>query len=105
MLELTGLRICRPANRQSYDTLIGSFAMTATTGKVAQRNAAPGTTDSGTTPATTAGSCPACLAGRGNTAKNVSTPAYWAPSLSAHSAPLLFAVVLTIYFDIHSAFK
>lgn len=46
--------------------------MKVTTEKVVPKNVHPGTTDLATTPAPEMGSCPVCLDGRGNTAKNVS---------------------------------
>lgn len=46
--------------------------MKVTTEKVVPKSARPGMTDSATTPAPVMDSYPVCLAGRGNTAKNVS---------------------------------
>ena len=59
-------------------------------GKVVPKSVRPGMTDLATTPATVMGSYPVYLAGRGNTAKNVSDQR----NICSHLADLLSGLAL-----------
>lgn len=68
--------------------------------KVVPKGARPGMTDLATTPATVTGSYPACLAGRGNTAKNLSV--WKAVARGMETAPNLASVYAEMAGKAHS---